>query len=162
MYHTQEKWDNDLNEPIICRRDDAWLGEGFYFWYELQDAQIWGQKSKTGTGMYQVYKADIDNEDVLDTVFNQEHYHFWLKQIEKVIKVLGPKTGRRLRIKDINDYFQEKGKWKGMTGIMFQDIPTSETSSLISGFYYRKRIQLVVYNKKIIHNFALHLEERCN
>lgn len=160
MYHTQENRGSILKSPIACIRDDAWLGAGYYFWIEERDSLKWGEDFKKSTGSFHVYKAEIDTENVLDTVFNEKHYNFWISSIEKAIKVLGPKSKRKLTLKDLNDYFKDKAKWNGVSGILFQDIPASETSSQILGFYYRKRIQLVVYNTEIINSFALHLEER--
>jgi len=50
MYHTQEYRGDILPIPIVCRRDDAWLGEGSYFWYDIDDAHDWGKKSKRRKG----------------------------------------------------------------------------------------------------------------
>ncbi len=37
FYHTQESRDHRLANPIPCTRDDAWLGNAMYFWYEEVD-----------------------------------------------------------------------------------------------------------------------------
>lgn len=62
------------------------LGEGYYFWYYENDAVWWGRTAKRRKGYYEVYKATINCENVLDTVFNETHYTFWLKNIEKAIE----------------------------------------------------------------------------
>lgn len=160
MYHTQEKWLNRLINPIICTNPTAWLGNGYYFWDDEIDAVKWGNTSKTNTGRYEIYRADIDCEDILDTVFNEEHYRFWFKQIEKAAKSISKKTGLIASKREINQYFLDKASWSEVTGIMFQDIPKG-AELLVQSFYYRKRIQLVVYNPIIIANFALHLEDKC-
>jgi hypothetical protein len=154
MYHTQEKREMALTEPIICVRSDAWLGEAYYFWYDIIDAKEWGHNSKRKTGAFDVYKSDIGSENILDTVFNEDHYLFWLGEIEKVSKFLTKKTKRKPSLKEINQYFKERATWDEVDGIMFQDIPKSETKSLVREFYYRKRIQLAVYNVKIINTFV--------
>ena len=75
-------------------------------------------------------------------------------------------------IKELNDYFKERGTWDDLDGILFQDLPTNPNKLLIKPieynnnskkivFPYRKRIQLAVYNPKIIHNFAFLKRERC-
>ncbi len=163
MYHTQEKRGTRLSEPIICVRDDAWLGNGYYFWHDLDDAEQWGQKSKKKTGWYEIYDADIDCTSILDTVFNEEHYRFWLKQVEKAAKVIVKKTGLKPTIKEINAYFKDRGGWGDeVAGILFQDIPTNQTYLLVQQFYYRKRIQLAVYKLEIIANFAFLKEDKCS
>lgn len=162
MYHTQEKWENKLTKPIICLRRNAWLGSAYYFWDDETDAIQWGHKSKRNTGYFEIYKALIECENILDTVFNEEHYNFWVKQIEKAAKHISMKTGIKASIKEINQYFKEKAKWSEITdGIMFQDLPISD-DLLVKEFYYRKRIQMAVYNSEIIHNFAFHFDMECN
>ncbi len=37
FYHTQENRNEQLQEPIICTNDNAWLGEALYFWEEEND-----------------------------------------------------------------------------------------------------------------------------
>jgi hypothetical protein len=76
IFHTQENRGKKLKEPIICLKSNAWLGDGFYFWLDEQDAFFWGNTSKKKTGKYDVYLGNIDCDDVLDTVFNEEHYIF--------------------------------------------------------------------------------------
>lgn len=160
MYHTQEKWDERLKKPILCKRDNAWLGIGFYFWKEEIDAFEWGINSKKRTGKFEIYSAEINCENVLDTVFNEEQYSFWIKQIEKVAKVMVKKTGYKPTIKEINAYFENKKIWKSVTGILFQDLPFSN-HLLVKDFNYRKRIQIVVYNIEIINNFEFFKEDEC-
>ena len=114
------------------------------------DAIHWGNHSKKRTGAFEIYSALIDCKNVLDTVFDAESYKFWVKQIEKVAKTITKKTGKKAKIREINHYFSDKAKWgEEMTGILFQDLPNS-TDLLVENFYYRKRIQIVVYNKDII------------
>lgn len=161
MYHTQENRGNILTSPIECTRPDAWLGDGFYFWYDEQDAIFWGHESKKRKGSFHVYKANIYLENVLNTVFNEDHYNFWLKQIEKAAKAIIKTTGIKPTLKEINQYFKERSKWEDVTqGILFQDLPKNN-GILVLGLYYRKRIQLVVYNMDIVENFQLHEETKC-
>jgi hypothetical protein len=162
MYHTQERRINRLTGPIICTRKNAWLGNAYYFWDEEIDALQWGHKSKRRTGFFEIYKADIECDNVLDTVFNEEHYNFWIKQIEKAAKHISMKTGIKATLREINQYFKEKAKWSDLTdGVLFQDIPVSD-DLLVKDLYYRKRIQVAIYNLKIISNFAFHFDVQCN
>jgi hypothetical protein len=155
MYHTQENRGTVLTKAISCTRTDAWLGEGSYFWHDRADADTWGKLSKKDTGIFDVYKAKIDSEFILDTVFNEEHYFFWLKAVERVAGEIKRITGYKATLKDVNQYFLDKGQWDEMDGILFQDLPSSNEKTLVKGFFYRKRIQLVVYNDDIIKSFDL-------
>ena len=161
LYHTQEKRDSSLEKAIICVHDYAWLGEGFYFWYDEHDANFWGLKNKRKTGYFSVYKAKVLSDKILDTVFNEEHYLFWVKQVEKAAKKFVINTGSKPSLKEINDYFRENGLWVKFDGIMFQDISNNPIHYYVKEFQYKKRIQLVVYNYDIISNFALHYEGKC-
>jgi len=160
MYHTQEKWSDVLTSPIICKRAETWLGEGYYFWEDMDDAHQWGKSSKTRRGKYEIYIATVDFNNVLDTVFNREQYYFWKAQIDKVATMLGKKNKVRPTKNELNSYLKEKCQWNEVDGILFQDIPISD-SSLVKDLYYRKRIQLVAFNLKIITNFALRCTENC-
>jgi hypothetical protein len=162
VYHTQERRRFRLSFPVKCYRSDAWLGEGYYFWYYLDDANHWGITSKTKTGYYEMYAADIDCEDVLDTVFNEEHYLFWIKQIETAIAYhVKRRHDRQVTLKDINDYFVAKKLLEGVKGVMFQDISNNPSSQFVGKFQYRKRIQIAVYDEQIIANFVFVEESKC-
>lgn len=161
MYHTQERREKRLASPVICVRDDAWLGEGYYFWDELVDATQWGHNSKQKTGYFEIYQSKIVTDNFLDTVFNEEHYRFWIKQVEKAADFIRSKTGIKPTIKEVNEYFLEKAIWDEVDGIIFQDIPEKDNILKVKSFYYRKRIQAVIYNLEIITTFVLHSEDRC-
>ena len=171
-YHTQDSRKLTLTEPVPCTRDDAWLGNAIYFWHELIDAEDWGNNAKRRYGCYEIYESEIEMDNVLNSVFNEEHYYFWYKQIEKVAKAIILKTNLKPSIKELNDYFKERGTWDDLDGILFQDLPINPNKLLIKPiecnkrnkkivFPYRMRIQLAVYNSKIIHNFALLKKEEC-
>lgn len=145
FYHTQESRKTILSSPIPCTRDDAWLGNGIYFWYELEDAEDWGNNSKRRTNYYEIYKSEIQIENILDSVFNEEHYYFWLKQIEKVAKAIISKTKMKPSIKELNDYFKERGTWDVLDGILFQDLPTNSKKLLIKPIEYKTSRRFVVF-----------------
>jgi hypothetical protein len=161
MFHTQEYRLPYLATPLICNRDDAWIGKGYYFWYEEMDAIAWGQESKKRYHKYVIYTADIDFEDVLDTVFNEEHYLFWYKIIDRIADDAYKKTGRKPTIAEVNEIIKIRNSWKAVKGIMFQDLPNNPTLNKVIILLYRKRIQLVAFDLNIIHNFAFHFEAEC-
>lgn len=164
-YHTQEKRNKTLSFPLKCVRDDAWLGEAYYFWKEEFDAFNWGNSSKKGTGFFEIYQCDINSEDYLDTVFNEEHYYFWFAQLEKIATVINEKTGEKPTLKELNDYIRDKNVWPQVDYIQFQDLPVNAEQSFVKPVIYgknkvrivtfRKRIQIAVYNTKTVSNFAL-------
>lgn len=162
MYHTQEKWKYYLTSPILTTNQDAWLGEGYYFWYYQNDAVWWGRTAKKRRGYYQVYKARIECKNVLDTVFNEEHYTFWIKNIERAIAKYIKSDKNSLPLKYINDFFKEKGFLNNIDGVMFQDISENPDNWIVKKFQYKKRIQLAVYNLQIMSNFALEFEAECS
>jgi len=155
-YHTQENRKEELTEPVFCIKDSAWLGNAYYFWENEEDADFWGVRFKNKTGKYDVYKAEIISDDILDTVFNREHYHFWIKQVEKAAKIFVKKTGSKPTLKEINDFFKERNIWTKIDGILFQDISENPIHFMVKEFQYKKRIQLALYNKEKINIFALH------
>ncbi|MFW5851769.1 MAG: hypothetical protein ACOCWB_06070 [Bacteroidota bacterium] len=161
FYHTQENRQKKLYNPVLCTKDNAWLGEAYYFWEEESDADFWGNKFKNKTGDYDVYISEISLENVLDTVFNREHYFFWIKQIEKVAKNFIKKTNSKPTLKEINDYFKEKNIWTQIDGILFQDISQNPVHFMVKEFQYKKRIQLALYDKEKIINFAFHYSGKC-
>ncbi len=160
-YHTQEKRSVKLSEPIKCKKDNAWLGDAYYFWEDESDAIFWGIKSKKTTGEYEIYKVDFEDMEVLDTVFNRIQYDFFIRQIEKVSKKFVKKTGIKPTLKEINDYFLDNNIWTKFDGILFQDISNNPDHYLVKGMQYKKRIQLALYNKNKIRTFAPHFDGYC-
>lgn len=170
MYHTQEHRVEVLASPCICVRDDAWLGIGYYFWYYKEDADSWGTLSKRNTGAYEIYETTIDCENVLDTVFDEKAYKWWIKQIEKTAMKIIKATGKKPTLKELNDFFRDKGIWQSIEGIMFQDLANKydhlmvkpiEYSKRTQPFAYKKRIQLAVYQLDIVRTFELNCIENC-
>jgi len=158
MYHTQGYRKPFLTGPLICTRDNAWLGDGYYFWYSEEDALEWGGHAKRKYPGYVVYTAKIICDDILDTVFNEDHYKFWLKSIDKISDSIYKNTGKRPHIKELNQYLKERATWNSVSGIMFQDVP--KTLSKVISFYYRKRIQLVAFDLEIVKNFTYHYDDK--
>ncbi len=87
IYQTLEDRNNidfvENNGPFCCKRTDAWLGKGFYFWeYHIENAHWWGEKSYRNN--YIVCKANyvFDNMTCYDLVDNYEN-RTQLREIEK-------------------------------------------------------------------------------
>ena len=161
MYHTQEKRSLLLISPILAVRDDAWLGPGYYFWRDEIDALAWGRNSKKTTGHFQVYNALIQSDNILDTVFNENDYDFWLNLISRISKRLIKNYHGIPKIKHLNKFCQTHGIYKDIDAIQFQDIPMNKDFELFRKMYVRKRIQLAVYKLSIVSNFKLYIEMEC-
>ena len=158
MFHTQEKRDCRLYKPVLCTRKDAWLGHGYYFWDDIHDADAWGSCSKNKTERYEVYVGIIESENILDTVFSEHDYQFFLKAIKSVKDDCINKTGRNPSIVDVCSFIMNVAKWHtAMDGVLFSDSPNTE----IVKFNYRKRIQIVLYNLKCLVSFKFLKEEHC-
>ena len=164
-FHTQESRKIQLIEPQMGYRDDAWLGNAYYFWIDIYDANKWGVEAKNATGLYEIYSADIDFSDILDTVFNEKHYNFWLESINKVAQKHIDLLNTKPTLKDLNDYLKKEGCWNEVSGIQFQDLPEDRERLKVAPIQYGtrfkylnyiKRIQLAIFNKTIISNFTLH------
>ena len=158
MYHTQEKRESRLYQPVLCTRRDAWLGHAYYFWDDMLDADVWGAKSKRRTGHYEVYKGVIESENILDTVFSESDYQFFLHTINMAIADCQKMTGRMPEISDICRYLMRVAKWDTvLDGVLFSDSPNTD----IERFNYRKRIQLALYKPNSLTSFEFVKEGRC-
>lgn len=152
MFHTQEDRGVVLTKPILCDRSDAWFGSGYYFWEDRRDAEYWGETAKQG--VFNVYKARIETDRVLDTVFNKEHYEFFIHALEKVAEDVLRQTGRRLSKVDVCEYLNGKAKWREDVDVLLAcDVPIGRRETL--PIPIRKRIQAAVYNINCVKEFQI-------
>ena len=165
-YHTQEFRVNSilLEKPVKCLKN-AWLGVGYYFWTEEEFAHYWGQDFKMTTGSYDIYKAFLNCENCINAVFDQEGYFLFKEKIEETILYFNSKS-INVTLDQVNRFLAEN-IWNkiGVEGIIYDDKPVNprlsgRIYSEIPNLYYKKRIQIVIFNLKNIHNFELHLEEQ--
>lgn len=152
MYHTQEnRGIRKLKKPLPCNRKDAWFGPAFYFWADECDAIRWGITSKNGK--YDIYSARIRSDNVLDTVFNQEHYDFVWRAMEKVARKCIEETGEKPTKRYIFNYFSKV--WSKKVDVLLAcDFPCGK-EELFPGFQFRERIQAAVYNENCIFDFKI-------
>ena len=166
-YHAQEHRLTELKHPAKCRDREAWLGFGYYFWREPEYAHYWGQDKKSSGEYksYDIYIAGLNIENCLNTVFNEEHYLFFIKKIEEAIQYYQNRQ-KNVSLEMVN-YFLAKNVWSklGVKGIIYDDKPTNPRNknrqySVIPDLYYKKRIQIVVFDLKNISNFEPFLKEQ--
>jgi len=164
-YHTQEfRTTGILSKPIKCNSDKAWLGDGYYFWLDEMFAIYWGHDFKTATGAFDVYNAYIEENNLLNMTFCEEDYFFVKKNIDALIEEIKAKN-LPLNLKQVHRLLKDKF-WQPLkiNGIIYDDLPHNSygkqrTYSIFDPFYYVKRIQVVVFDLKIVHNFDIHKEE---
>lgn len=166
-YHTQEFRGNSpsLEKPIKCKTKIAWLGIGYYFWTEVEFAHYWGEDWKSNTGSYDIYKSLLNIDNCINTVFDEEGYFFFRKNIEDTIDHFREK-GIDVTLEQVNRFLADE-IWPnlGIHGIVYDDKPVNPRKSdriysEIPDLYYKKRIQVVLFNLENIINFELYLEDQ--
>lgn len=166
-YHTQEfrALSESLSAPIRCKGKNAWLGVGYYFWTDESYAHFWGLDFKCATGAYDIYKADLNIEDCINSVFDMEGYFFLKEKIEETIEHFA-RVGKKLTLEAVHRFLAD-GFWRefGVTGIIYDDKPINSAKferihSEIPDLYYKKRIQVVLFGLENIRNFDVYLEEQ--
>jgi hypothetical protein len=186
VFHTQKSRGKILSEPCKCRRKDAWLGEGYYFWLEEEFAHYWGKDSKINsrTQYYCIYKAYIDidtiyrvgtnynsvntrdnnpdKERILDATFSEKGYFLFRDYVEEAITHIRKNSGLSLSLKQVHRYLADE-VWPNLNikGIIYDDLPKNSPSREYSGIpplFYKKRIQLVIFDLSLVKSFALHLD----
>lgn len=178
-YHTQEyREDSELLFPIKCTMNNAWLGRGYYFWADIEFAKYWGEDFKVGVrknGFYNIYSANLEIENCINAVFDEKHYYFFRNCIEKAIEYF-KSNSINVNLEQVHEFLLNKF-WKenGITGILYDDLPINPNykpdrkysvieyreNNRTKHMYYKKRIQIVVFNDENIHNFACYLEKQC-
>ena len=164
-YHTQEYRPTELNSPIRCYANNAWLGAGYYFWTEIEFAHYWGKDFKMRTGSYDIYSAELDVTNCVNTVFSEDGYLFFRNKIEETIAYFRDK-GEHVTVQKVHRFLADNVWHKlGVTGVIYDDKPANPQYkdryySEIPDLYYKKRIQIVIFSLKNIHNFAPFLEEQ--
>lgn len=90
---------------------------------------------------------------VLNTTFNEEHYDFFVRIVEKVARKILKKTGKRPNNRDVFRKLPELKAWKEIKGLIYEDKPKNDLLQF-DGLQYKKRVQLAVYDETIIESFC--------
>jgi hypothetical protein len=159
VFHTQEDRDTELTFPIVAKGIEQWLGDGFYFWQDYDFAIWWGRTKKCSFSnknkRFCIFKSILTfNEDeFIDTVFNEHDYKNFVVVVEKFAKKYSDRFRKKPDLKEFNDFISDFGIWEQIKVIRFQDVPSSNEHVVVSGFYYKKRIQIRVNDPEIISTF---------
>lgn len=167
VYHTPHFANPPHKFPVLAQGYENWLGDGYYFWQDEEFSKWWGQNKKCGpenfSRRYIIYKTTLtfEEEDFIDTVFNQEDYYQFVKTIEKFAKAYQKNLNKIPDLREFNEFIEAYHIWDNIKVIRFQDIPQKNEHLEVRGFYYKKRIQLRVNDPTIITNFAIHKNLSC-
>ena len=161
-FHTQKRKEPliKLKIPMPGEGYEQWLGDGYYFWEDKDFAVWWGRRKKCGpenkTRYWDIYEAElfIDEENFIDTVFNENDYRQFVKKIENFADRYSKKYRVRPTLTEFNDFIADYNVWPDIEAIRFQDVPENNEFVKVTGFYYKKRIQIRVNNPDLISNFV--------
>jgi hypothetical protein len=160
VYHTQFYSVPSLTFPKLATGYEQWLGDGFYFWQDEYFARWWGESKKTNptNPRFIIYLAtlEFDSDDFIDTVFNEEDYYEFCKNVEKFAQKCQKNLGRKPSLSEFNEFLDAYKLWDNICVIRFQDLPESNLHLEVEGFYYKKRIQIRVKKPEIITKFVLY------
>jgi hypothetical protein len=165
VYHTQAHNKGIIDFPELAEGKEQWLGDGFYFWQDYQFSEWWGDykkcKSWNVSRKYDIYEVELEFEedDFIDTVFNENDYYNFVKNIEKFAKIFQKKIKKKPTLEEFNLFIKRFKIWDNIKIIRFQDVPENNYLVEVNGFYYKKRIQIRVNNPTIISNFV-HLKTK--
>jgi hypothetical protein len=111
LYHTVEDRDNpddiESNAPFICKRKNAWLGEGYYFWDTLiENAHWWGQSQYKGNYVIVEYHCDsyTTSGKCFDLHGNMEH----LRDFNATVEFLKSKGLQTTTVAKVIEYLKGK------------------------------------------------------
>lgn len=111
LYQTLEDRGNpdyvENHGPFVCKRKDAWLGSGAYFWEDdLPQATMWGEQYQNGFVICES-EYDADNKNYLDLT-TREHY----ESMKKCQTMLENKTkGEVVLLSHIIEFLKGKNKF---------------------------------------------------
>ena len=111
---------------------------------------------------YEIYESSFDEENILDTVFNEEHYNKWVKLLENAADLIWKRIKQKPTKEQINKFLKEKNIFHDVTGIKFQDIQANNNYLKILNFHYKKKLQLVIYDLRIMLTFNFLEEGDCD
>lgn len=91
-FHTVRDTENadwlEANAPFECRRGNAWLSPGYYFWEkDLRRAHQWGQFAyiqQEGAEDYIILRAELRLPAMLDLVGDPEHQ----RQMQELVELM--------------------------------------------------------------------------
>lgn len=140
----------ELDGPFECRRDNAWLGFGYYFWdTDIEWAHFWG-KTAYGDENYFVGNCEISLEHCFDLVGSVQH-RMALDEVIAVMKLENLINGPVVLTTVIE--FMKQNNLFPYKLIRSQDIPNRAKRLKFNKFrkeymILNQRVQICVIDKK--------------
>jgi hypothetical protein len=175
VFHTNQCRGDALQIPILATGNEQWLGDAYYFWQDYEFAEEWGynricygkEYKKRELTHFDIYDAVLNisfpSDDVLDTVYNNENYKQFMINLEKFAMAYKLQFGEKPNLEEFNDFIKDFNIWGDIKAIRFQDLPTNSKRDYLKiiNFFYKKRIQIAVYDVKIITKFVRTKSFKC-
>jgi hypothetical protein len=154
VYHVNE---HRGTETIVYATGSAqWLGDAFYFWQDFEFAEEWAKSSRNKYEVADIYTIELDlnfdaDEDVIDTVFNEEDYYKFVEKLEYFANLYFQHFKEKPSLEEFNNFIQDNEipLWKDIKAIRFQDLPLNDKKDYlkVKGFFYKKRIQIALFDE---------------
>lgn len=153
-YHTLEDRGNadEIEEwgPKLCNKQNAWLGEGYYFWdSNIYWAHDWGKKGKRG---YMIFEGDITiDENTYDLVGKIAHKLEFAAIIQELESTGYFKPGQ-LKVPNVIEYIKKYTDFP-YNSIRAADYPGKTLREINFGgkwgefMYLNERVQICLINK---------------
>jgi len=169
VFHANEH--RRTNILVYAEGSHQWLGDGWYFWQDLEFAEAWGParicKSRPQPAHYDIYEVELElqasSEELIDTVFNEEDYRGFVKVLEYWAAKYESIFGAKPKLSEFNDFIQDHKIWGDVKAIRFQDLPANDRLNYlkVKGFFYKKRIQLVVFDFDLVKSYRIIDTRKC-
>lgn len=153
VYHTNEHRGTEI--IVYAVGAEQWLGDAFYFWQDIEFAEEWAKSPRNKYSKSDIYTVELDlnfeqDEDVIDTVFNQEDYYKFVEKIEYFANIYTLKFKTKPTLEEFNNFILDHNLpfWKDIKAVRFQDLPLNDKKDYLKviGFFYKKRIQIALFD----------------
>ncbi len=94
--------------PFRCRTDNAWLGEGYYFWeYFIELAHFWGQNCRYSNYIICEATANLNDNNCYDLVDNFNH----IQDFKNIFQLMTDEglVNEKTTVRRIISFMQAKG-----------------------------------------------------
>jgi hypothetical protein len=170
VYHANEHRGSEI--IVYAEGSNQWLGDAYYFWQDFEFVEEWAKSPRNKYSISDIYTVELDlnfdsDEDVIDTVFNENDYYKFVEKIEYFANKYFDKFKEKPSLQEFNNFINDNNfpLWKGIKAIRFQDLPSNDKKDFlkVKGFFYKKRIQLALYDEtKFIKKMVTHTIENKN
>ncbi|MBV6484224.1 MAG: hypothetical protein KFKLKKLM_00716 [Flavobacteriales bacterium] len=101
--------------PFLCSRDNAWLGEGYYFWdYHIELAHWWGEPERSGYREYIICQAfcTLDNEKCWDLHNKGQHRDEFIQALEMIISLRISRKPHEITVDQVIEFLKKRNAFQ--------------------------------------------------